>query len=87
MVAAHINGVTNPLAVVSFPTSQQGTLAPKMLTRNVTLEVTGMNGVYNLVSAGNVTIPTAAMGQVSVDVVGMLDGGEVVDKFNFLPLT
>ena len=82
--AAHVNDVSSPVAVISFPTTQHGTLAPKMATKNVTLEAMGNRGVYSLV-AGNLTVPTAAMGQVSVDVVGFVDGGEVTDEYNLVP--
>ena len=84
VVGAHLDDVDGPVAIISFPTSQVGTLAPKMITKNVTLEAKGTRGVYTLVS-GNVTVPTAARGQVTVDVVGILNGEKVIDEFNFVP--
>ncbi|KAF2235188.1 heme peroxidase [Viridothelium virens] len=84
IVAALAPSVSSPVAVIAFPTVQEGTLAPKMMHQNVTLEVVGTKAGYSLVG-GNATLPTGLMRQLSVDIVTMVDGMEVVDAFNFVP--
>ncbi|KAI9664515.1 MAG: hypothetical protein M1821_005961 [Bathelium mastoideum] len=86
ITAAHTLSVHSLTAIVAYPVSQQGTLAPRMVTQNVTLPSTGRTkeGTYEL-AAGTATVPAEVRGQVSVDVVGLGNGGEVViDAFNFL---
>ncbi|KAL9097276.1 MAG: hypothetical protein Q9165_000703 [Trypethelium subeluteriae] len=86
IVAALAPSVSSPVAVVAFPVFQMGTLAPKMTRQNVTLEAAGTKAGYSLVG-GNATLPTGLMGQVSVDIVAMVDGMKVADVFNFVPQT
>ncbi|ETW81281.1 heme peroxidase 8 [Heterobasidion irregulare TC 32-1] len=77
---------SNVRAVLFTPTGQLGTLAPRIVTQNVTLNEIGSVGVYKIYSAV-VVVETINIGGASVDIVGSFAGGrEVIDEFKKLSL-
>ena len=73
-------------AVLFTPTGQLGTLAPRIVTQNVTLNEIGIVGAYKIYST-IVEVETINIGGTSVDIVGSFAGGrEVVDEFKKLSL-
>lgn len=71
-------------AVLFTPTGQLGTLAPRIVTQNVTLNEIGSVSTYKIYSIV-VEVETINIGGASVDIVGSFAGGrEVVDQFKKL---
>ncbi|KAI9706269.1 MAG: hypothetical protein M1820_004844 [Bogoriella megaspora] len=83
ITAAVYNGNSSwsSVARIAYPVTQQGTLAPKMVTKNVSLKSSGGPAPYNMF-VGTTALPTTALSQVSVDVVASDGSQEFLDEFN-----
>lgn len=70
-------------AVLSVPSTQIGTLSPRIETQSVPLDLIGMAKLYTIYSA-ILVVDSEFVYRSSVDIVAHCDGRTIVDEFRKL---